>query len=287
MQDLWIFYSLAWLIALWLWDYIKKLILSKWGNKELFLITCFWVYVPVFIINSFIQWAWEFPIELIKHWIIVWLTDFCIPLGMLTALKYLNISFALVSIRLVSSFVLLFIGTMYLWDSLSLANILWFLLWAIAIFLLSWFKIWSVWKMHHKWLIAMWICTLWIIVSHAYLKYVITDVNIHDFMAVKFFVTFLCISLYIVFRKKYKDFKISDFKLSLPYACITWVLFVLHFLYFLPNMYLLWPLSLSYKILSYSLIVPILLSVVFLWEKVDKKKIIAFILTIISIALFV
>jgi uncharacterized membrane protein len=78
----------------------------------------------------------------------------------------------------------------------------------------------------------------------------------------------------------------KDFKLSLPYGAITSVLFVAHFLYFLPNIYLLGPLSLGYKILSYSLIVPILLSIIFLGEKVDRKKSIAFILTIISIALF-
>jgi hypothetical protein len=57
-------------------------------------------------------------------------------------------------------------------------------------------------------------------------------------------------------------------------------------LYFLPNIYLLGPLSLGYKMLSYSLIIPIVLSVIFLWEPVNKTRIFAFGLTVISIFLF-
>ena len=248
--------------------------------------TCFLIYVPIFWVNMFLQWANNLSAEILKHWLIIWITDFCIPLWMLVALKYLNVSFALVSIRLISSFVLLFVWVSLLWDNLSFWNIIGFILWAVAIFLLSWFSFRNIGKMHHKGLIGMLACTVWIIISHLYLKYVIADVNVHDLMAVKFFVTFSCITLYILVRKKFREFNMKDFKLSLPYGAITSVLFVAHFLYFLPNIYLLGPLSLGYKILSYSLIVPILLSIIFLGEKVDRKKSIAFILTIISIALF-
>lgn len=287
MMNLWIFYSLAWLLALWLGDYIKKLVLSQWWNKELFLLICFLLYLPIFAINMLLQGSWDITQTDMRDGIILGLTDFLIPLWMLTALKYLNVSFALVSIRLLSSFVLLFVWVVILWDNLSIGNILWFCMWAYAIFLLSGFDLKNIWKLHPKWLIGMGMCIIWIILSHWYLKYVVADANIHDLMFVKFSITFVCICVYIFLRKKYKTFTLSDAKKIIPYALITAVLFVAHFLYFLPNMYLLWPLSLSYKILSYSLLVPIILSVIFLWEKLNKRKIFALILTIISIALFI
>ncbi len=287
MENLWIFYALSGLLVLGLWDFIKKLLLAKWANKELFLITCFLIYVPVFALNMLFQGNVDVTWEILKHALIVWVADFFIPLWMLISLKYLNVSFALVAIRLISSFLVLFVGMNILWDQLSLYNIFWFFLWAFSIYLLSGFSFKNMWKIHTKWLVGAALCIWWIVLSHSYLKHIIVDVNVHDFMTLKFLVSFICISMYIFLRKKYQDFNITDFKISLPYALLSAFLFVLHFLYILPNIYINGTLSLSYKILSYSLIVPILMSVFFLWEKITKKKAFAFMLTIISIALFV
>lgn len=286
MEYAWIFYSLWGLIALWLWDFIKKLILAKWGDKEVFLIICFLLYVPLFALYAYFMGQGWLTSEVLKSWLILWITDFGIPLGMLTALKYLNVSFALVSIRIISSFVLLYLGTQILWDSLSLYNIFWFFLWAFAIFLLSGFRIGQKIELNKKWVLALIITTLCIIVSHAYLKYVVADVNVPNLMFIKFSVTFLCILLYMTVRNKFTNFKREQIKLTLPYALITSFLFLVHFLYFLPNIYLYGPLSLGYKMISYSLIIPILLSVLFLGEHVNKTRIFAFALTLVSIFLF-
>lgn len=48
-----------------------------------------------------------------------------------------------------------------------------------------------------------------------------------------------------------------------------------------------WDVAIVYKIISYSLFIPIILSVIFYNEKITIKKLLAFILTIASIALFV
>lgn len=284
---MWIYYSLWGLVALWLGDYIKKLVLSKWVNKEVFLLVCFLLYVPLFFVYDIFFWEMLFPSSLLWKGVVMWILDFGIPLGMLTTLKYLNVSFALVSIRLVSSFVLLFIGMFVLQDNLSLYNIVWFLLGAFAIYLLSWYNSHQKLEFPKKGVIALIITTICIILSHSFLKYVVADINIPDFMFLKFSVTFLCILLYMFMRKKFIHLTQEQLQKSLPYAWITAILFWLHFLYFLPNIYLFWPLSLGYKMISYSLIVPILLSVIFLKEPIDKTRILAFGLTLISIFLFI
>jgi len=286
MEYSWIIFSLCGLVALGCWDFIKKLVLSKGADKEVFLLTCFLLYVPFFWMNMFLQGTGNFQGNLLYSGLIIGILNFCIPVGMMTSLKYLNVSFALVSIRVISSFLILLIGVFLLSDNLTLYNYLGFFLWVIAIFLLSGFSFSQKNTLHMKGIIAMIGTMIAIVLSNSYFKYVLPDVNVNDFMVVQFSITWLCLVLYMVLRKKFKNFTLPEVKKVFPYAAITLVIFALHFLYFLPNIYLLWPLSLGYKMLSYSLAVPIVLSILFLGEKVNPLRIFAFWLTIVSIFLF-
>lgn len=287
MEKLWIFYALGWFLALWLWDFIKKMVVSKGWNKEVFLILSFILYIIIFGINVLINWNYQFESNLLQSALIIWILDFCISLWMLTALKYLEVSFAFISIRLVTSFLILFIWIYILWDILNIYNIIWFALWIIAIFLLSWFNFFERHKIHKKWLLAMIITIISITLSNSYFKYIVWSINIDNFMLIKTFVSFLCIILYMTVRKKFNNFNKIQIQKIAPYLIITSLLSVTFYLIFLPNMYLLWPLSLWYKILSYSLIIPLILSIIIFKEKVNTVKIIAFILTFISIFLFI
>jgi len=88
-------------------------------------------------------------------------------------------------------------------------------------------------------------------------------------------------------RKKFKNFSYKQLKIVMPYALVSGIIFSAMFLFIYPKIYLLWPLSLWYKILSYSLIVPIILSMIIYKDKITKRKAIAFALTMISLALFI
>jgi hypothetical protein len=46
MDQTWALYAIWALIVVWLGDFIKKLVLNKWGDKDVFLFTCFLMYVP-------------------------------------------------------------------------------------------------------------------------------------------------------------------------------------------------------------------------------------------------
>ncbi len=287
MENYWIFYSIWGLLVLGLWDFIKKVILQKWWQKEVFLFICFVFYLVLLWINFFINWNWNFTNIEIKSAIIIWIFDSMIPLWVLTAFKYLEISFALIFMRIISSVIILFIWMKILWDNLSLANIIGFIMWIIAIYLLSWFKFWEKHKISKKWIIALIATTIAIIWSHSFFKYYVSEINIDNFMILKFLVSFFVITIYMLIRWKFSEFSKKQVKLVMPLAFVTAIIFVAQFLYFLPNIYLNWPLSLSYKILSYSLIVPIILSIIFYKDKITKKKIIAFALTLISLWLFI
>lgn len=287
MENLWIFYSLGGLLALGLWDFCKKLVLSKWWNKEVFLLVCFLLYVSIFFINMLFQWTWDIDRFTLQSWIILWINNFFIPLWVMISLKYLDTWFSLISIRIISAFLILGVWLFMLWDILSFYDYLWFFLWMIAIFLLSWFKLWSWVSIHKKWIIWIVISIVWIVFLNSYFKYIVPNINVHDFMLVQFTTTLICLIIYMLIRNKMQYLSVSEVKKTLPYALPSVCVFVVHFLYLLPNIYLLWPLSLGYKMLSYSLVVPIILSIIFLEESIDKRRGIAFLLTVGSIFLFI
>lgn len=283
---MWWIYSLLGLVFLWLWDFIKKVMLKNWWDKEVFLFMCFVFYIITLWINFTFSSNTIINTHTIISAAIIWFFDFLWPIWMLTALKYLDTSTSVVSIRLTSSFFILYIWVSTLWDKLSIYNIIWFLLWVIAIILLSWFNFKEKHKVHKKWILAVIIAIIWVVWANSYFKYIVKWVDIDSYMLLKFSFSFMFIILYMILRKKFSNFNIIEIKKVSIYAFLSCIVFITYFLYFLPNIYILWPLSLSYKFLSYSVIVPIILSTIIYKEKINKEKIIAFLLTIISIFLF-
>ena len=286
MDLVWYGYCLAWLVILGLGDYIKKLVTLHKFDKDVFLAVCFILYVLLFYINYVIFWDGS----LTKQEIIIaapaWVFDFMIPLWMLAALKYSDSSLAFVSIRMITSFTLLAVWAWYFNDNLHILNMLWFALWVIAIYLLSWFEFWKKHKISQKGFIGIILAIVWITLGNSYFKFYVEEIDIPSFMFLKFSFTASFIFLYLTIRKRWENFTLINIKNIIWYAWITTILFLLQFWYVFPEIYRLWPLSISYKILSYSLAVPILLSIIFHGEKLNKRKIIAFIFTAVSLLFF-
>jgi hypothetical protein len=287
MENYWIFYALWGLTLMWLWDFIKKIVIKWWWDKDLFLFVCFFLYVIFTGVNFLFIWTDTFTDIEIKWALSIGLFDIVTPIWVMAAFKYLEISFALILIRIISSVWLLFIWMKFMWDDLSMANLIGFFMWIIAIFLLSGFKLWWKSEISKKWIIAAVWSSITIIFSHSYFKSIVADINIDNFMFLKFSISFVLLVLYMFFRKKFHNISKEKLIKVTPLALLTVSMFMFMFLYLLPNMYLTWPLSLSYKILSYSLIVPIILSIIFYKDEITKRKIIAFILTLVSLGLFI
>jgi hypothetical protein len=284
---MWLIYWLLGLLTLWLGDFTKKALIRKGWDKDVYLFVCFIFYTLILWTNYFLSSHFIIDSHLLRSALIIGFFDFLTPIWLLTALKYLDTSLTFISIRILSSFLILYIWIYILWDQLSIYNIVWFFFWVIAIFFLSWFSFKEKHSIHKKWFLAVVISIIWITWAHSYFKYIVQDINIPSYVFFKFLVSFFFLILYMVIRRKFHNFNRKEVQLSIPYAITSCFLFSIFFLYIIPNIYILWPLSLWYKILSYSILVPIILSIIIYKEQITKKKILAFILTIISIILFV
>ena len=288
MENLWLLYSLGGLLFLWLADFSKKVMLKKWWDKDVFLFTSFIFFILALFINFISHFNLDaINYDLIKPALIIGFFDFITPIWMLAALKYLDTSFAFISTRLTSSFLILFIWVYILWDHLSFFNLSWFFLWIIALFLLSGFSLKQKHNINLKWVLGVLLALVWMVSSHSYFKYVVNDIDINTFVFLKFLFSFVFLIIYMLFRKKFKTFNKIEVKKIIPYSLISCFLFITYSLYILPQIYILWTLSLSYKILSYSLFIPIILSLIIYKEEISKRKIFALFLTVISVSLFI
>lgn len=286
MEHVWILYALWWMLSAGIMDYNKKIVLVRWYTAESYLLTTSFLFLVLFGSYAFFFWDNVFTTTLFLQWSIYGLTNFLTPLGMITAYKYTSISFSLVTIRLIASFLLLLVGVYFIGDNVSFFNILGFVFWMIAIFLLSGFKKWNIGSIHTKAILGIIIAICSIVFGHSFLKYIVVDVDIPNFMAIQTTSGLFFLILYLILRNKIRHIYLQEMIQVSKYSLVPVTLFPLFLLYFLPNLYLYWPLSLWYKILSYSIIIPIILSVIFLKEPIDKTRIFAFFLTVISIFLF-
>jgi hypothetical protein len=156
----------------------------------------------------------------------------------------------------------------------------------IAIYLLSWFELWKKHKMSQKGFIGIILAIVWITLGNSYFKFYVDEIDIPSFMFLKFSFTALLVFWYLTIRKRWKNFSVESVKNILWYAFVTTILFLLQFWYVFPEIYRLWPLSISYKILSYSLAVPIILSIIYNKESLTTRKKYAFLLTALSLLFF-
>ena len=114
-------------------------------------------------------------------------------------------------------------------------------------------------------------------------KVVLLNYNIFNYLVIVFFFGTLFSSF--LFRKEFKTPKKFLEKKYLILGGITGMLGVSYTIFFLKALFE-GNLAIVYKITSYSIFVPIILSILIYKEKVTPKKVVAFILTIISLWFF-
>jgi drug/metabolite transporter (DMT)-like permease len=202
---------------------------------------------------------------------------------MMTALRYLPTSVYFVNVRLISSFVLLFVGIIFFGDSVPIDKWIGFFVGVMAMVLLF-EKDSSTKNVNYK--KGIWILVLGAVVlvfSHALYKSfaAVTDI-VPTFLLITFLSAFLSA---IVFGHKQIKINKRYFK---EIFVINLGLAVLYFYYFvmLFKVYAVGSLGISYKIQSYSPFIPIVLAAIVYKEKISFKKKIALVLVAVSLWFF-
>lgn len=202
------------------------------------------------------------------------------------ALKHLSSATYFINFRVISSILLLFIGMLFFSETITVKEQFWIFIWFFTFYLLLEKKEkWQKQKYLKKWILYLFYSIIFTSLVQVMGKYFI--INSDHLSSLLFFEwLFWVVGLIMMngYKKIKEDFRVKDLNnhmfLLLAGIIYTWAIYC-NMLAFKE-----WDLAIVYKIISYSLFIPIILSVIFYKEKVTPKKILAFILTVISIWFF-
>lgn len=225
-------------------------------------------------------------LENMLYWLIVVFLYFFVLKFRLKSLEYVSSSTYFINFRLFSSILLVIWGQLIFSEFISFREYIWIFLWFIIFYLLlergGRLK---QWKDLRKWIQYIIYCIILVTILQLVAKdYIISGFDPFSFV---FFQWIFGILISIGMSNKSWMKKVMHVKWCKSNFLLILNGLMLYISALTNNFALQWgDVAVVYKIISYSLFIPIIFSVIFYWEKITLKKSIAFLLTIISIALF-
>lgn len=203
-------------------------------------------------------------------------------------LKYMTSSAYFINYRIFTSLLLVFIGTLFLWETITMNEYIWIALGFIIFYLLIEKKEPNETSVDlKKWYLYLAISiilatSIWIVQ-----KYFSIDANSVWTFLFSSSIAGVFFSLWVSAKFDFKKtLKIPDTK-TLLFLILVWLVFGPWYIFHLYAIFSGWDIAIIYKIISYSLFLPVIFSIVYYKESITPKKVIAFILTIISVGLFI
>ncbi len=271
-------------------SFINKIIVEEKYDRNIAVLTFFlsvlffslWIFL--FTESSKVSYT------VIWYWVVWWIVDYIFMKCRFIALSGISSSLFFVNYRLFSSSALLIVGILLFGDTVTLNEYIGFFIGLIVFGLL--FEKEKMKKENYKTgLVFLGICIVMIVFLQSWLK-IIADVvqsmeNFWFYFATLLIPYALVWSFLTYFKnRKQIDFRQGNIGKNIAINICNGILWTLC-MFYLMNAYLLADLGIVYKIYSYSLFIPIVLSIFIYAEKITPKKIIAFLLTIVSLWFFV
>lgn len=281
-MESWFLYAVLSAIFVWIHKFINKVVANKWINKNNFLLYS-WI-MQLLVTFIYLLYTWSYFYMTFIFWILIILRTVFVNekyLTMIESLKYIDSSLFFPSNKIIQIFgsfiVWIFLFKEFLW----IHEILFIIFWLISILFLSYKKEKIKNKDLKKWIIFMIFSSLFLIWTTTINKYIWVNENISLYM-------FLCSIwsiLYILFRIKISKEKFVFNKEELFYWNILWIIWFLWFTFYLNSMTE-WKLVVVQLISIISILIPIILSYIFLKEEINRYRIIWLILFLFNLWIF-
>lgn len=283
-------YALAWSLTIGIYGFIQKIEAESDVNRNSFIFySHFWMIIYPLLYLFITWWKLDFNMQIFLYALLINTIYVTVMKFRLKSLEYLDSSSYFINYRIFSSILLLIFWQIFFSEIISMKEYIWIFLWFIIFYLLlekkyekesdkkmlNWFL--------HLWVWIIWVSLIWIIQKN----FILLDL---DFASYIFFswITGSLVTLWFKGNKDdLKDVIIVKKVKHILFLLICWSIFPLWMFFNLNAVDQWWDVAIVYKIISYSLFIPIILSVIFYKEKITFKKLLAFILTIASIWLFV
>jgi drug/metabolite transporter (DMT)-like permease len=281
-MELWFIYAIIFTLFFWVNWFIKKLITKKKIEKNNFLL--FSSLMQTFLTFIYFLYNWELTnisILLICFIIIRVVLLFEKNSTSIESLKYIDSSIYFPSNILIMIWWWFFIG-MFLFDEyLGFNEFLFFLFWIISILLISYKK----WEFKNKnlkkWIYFMFLSSLFVIWTTTINKFVWIKYDISFYMLM----SNILLIFYTSFKIKIQKYEFHINKNEILYGSLFWFFWAIWFLFYLLALKD-WKLVIIQLISILDILIPIILSYIFLKEEVNRYRIIWLILFLVNLGVF-
>ena len=257
-------------------------------NRDSFIFYAHLGMIPVGLFAWFMRPSWiDFSIESTMYPLFLSLIYVFIFKLRLIALEYLDSSSYFINYRIISATFLIIFWQIIFWEIITISEYIWILLWFVIFYLLIEKKGTEKWRKHF-WQGILYVVIWAILLSIIWLAqkwYTISGFNPGDFILFSGISWTISSLLFRSKKTKLKDVLILN-KKHILLLLLVFSIFPFGCLFNIYAIKAWWDVAIVYKIVSYSLFIPIIYSIIIYKEEINIRKIFAFILTIISIALF-
>ena len=283
-------YALAWSVTIGIYWFLQKIEAESNINRNSFILYSHLWMIIYPLIYLLISWGKiDFNLQIFLYALLLNTIYVIIMKFRLKSLEYIDSSSYFINYRIFSSVLLLIFGQIFFWEIITLKEYIWIFLWFIIFYLLleKKYKKECDAKLYKGFIYLaigiIWVSLIWTIQKNFILLGL-------DFSSYIFFswITWSIVTLLMSWKDKImKDVIMIKKKKDYLFLFICATIFPLGMFCNLQAVDWGWDVAIVYKVISYSLFIPIILSVIFYKEKITAKKLLAFILTIASIWLFV
>lgn len=290
MVESWFLYAIGSFFLVWIYWFLQKVEAESSLNTNSFIFYahsgCI-IFPLIYIV--FLWWTFDFNYRNILFWIGINLLYVWALKSRIKSLKTLSSSAFFINYRIASSSLLIILGQMFFHEHIALKEYVWMLLWFIIFYLLLEKKKTDAKKKEILyWYLFLLVSILLITIIWLLMK---QFVIMSWWDAITYIFTAWIAGIFWTLLMKWWD-SLSDVLVIKERKHVLFLAFTTFVFtsWIFANMNAIvqwWDLAIVYKILSYSLFIPIILSVIFYKEKIWIRQILAFILTVISIMLFV
>lgn len=287
LSNLWLFYALGAMFSSGILSFIGKISAEKKHDSGVVNFYAFISHTLTLFIAFLVLGKFNFPPFLLILAVIISVVTYYTYKTRVEGLKYISSTTFFVNYRILSSVFILIIGVLYFRETLRLQDLIGFLIgFVVFILLIEKNKDDSLKSNFKKGLYYLLISAICISIMQFAMKYVI--INKWD----AFFYISIVSSLSLLFsyyrnREKLTRRKLFNNNNDIVLFGFLQGLFMTSAAVFIIFAYELGKLAIVYKIVSFAVLIPIILSVIIYKEKITIKKFIAITLAMVSIWLFI
>jgi uncharacterized membrane protein len=281
-METWFIFAVLSAVFFWLTEFVKKIVAKNWLNKNKFLLfSAFFQLLTSFI---YFLYVWSYFYMTLLFWVLIVLRIILVIEKNSTAiesLKYIDSSLFFPVNKLIKIWWWFIIWMFLFGEYLDNREYIFLFLWTISV-LLIWYK-----KSSHKakdfkkWVFYLLLSSFILVCTSTINKFIWEN---HD-PALYLLLSNIVGLVYIAWKIKFKDndfsFKIKEFK----YGAFAWILGFMAFAFLLYALWD-WKLVIIQLISTIAMFIPIVLSFIFSWEKINRYKFIGLVLFLINLFIF-